>query len=367
MTCLTNDQRFMRAALRFSLWHLGMTAENPSVGAILVNQKKNIPAIISQAITSIGGRPHAETQVLDLAGDLAKGTTLYVTLEPCAHFGKTGPCAQAIINAQVERVVIALVDPDIRVAGQGIHMLRQAGVKVDVGIENEYAKCILHPYLIRKKLNRTAVTLKLAISEDNGIGLLSKGNFPVSNNISRMQAHILRATHDAILIGYMTALLDDPSLTCRLNGLKNRSPIKIILDPQLNIPLNTKLIKNAQHEPLWLLCADNIPDEKYKFLLRNHVKIFKFTLKNGKLDGKEIIDTITKAGINNLLIEGGAQTAQTFINSNVIDKLALFKTKVNIGKCKVPAPNLNLLYENFIKLEPHHYKNDLYEEWIRPI
>ena len=246
MAATADDERFMAAAIRLSRHHTGQTSTNPSVGCIIVKDG----VILASAVTAIGGRPHAETQALALAGEAARGATAYVTLEPCSHYGKTPPCANALVAAGVARVVVCLHDPDPRVSGRGLSILREAGITVDTGVLEEEGRKALRAYLMRQIKARPYVTLKLAVSGDGMIGRTGSGQVAITGPVSRAQVHVLRAEMDAILVGIGTAIADDPELTVRLPGLEDRSPIRIVLDRHLRLPLSSKLVKTARDVPV---------------------------------------------------------------------------------------------------------------------
>jgi diaminohydroxyphosphoribosylaminopyrimidine deaminase/5-amino-6-(5-phosphoribosylamino)uracil reductase len=246
MAATADDERFMAAAIRLSRHHTGQTSTNPSVGCIIVKDG----VILASAVTAIGGRPHAETQALALAGEAARGATAYVTLEPCSHYGKTPPCANALVAAGVARVVVCLHDPDPRVSGRGLSILREAGITVDTGVLEEEGRKALRAYLMRQIKARPYVTLKLAVSGDGMIGRKGSGQVAITGPVSRAQVHVLRAEMDAILVGIGTAIADDPELTVRLPGLEDRSPIRIVLDRHLRLPLSSKLVKTARDVPV---------------------------------------------------------------------------------------------------------------------
>ncbi|MGO7424872.1 bifunctional diaminohydroxyphosphoribosylaminopyrimidine deaminase/5-amino-6-(5-phosphoribosylamino)uracil reductase RibD, partial [Rhizobium ruizarguesonis] len=214
MSITPHDERFMAAAIRLSRWHLGRTATNPSVGCLIVKDG----VIVGRAVTALSGRPHAETQALAEAGALARGATAYVTLEPCSHHGRTPPCAEALIAYGVARVVISVTDPDPRVSGRGIGMLREAGIEVDAGVLETEGRQSLAAYLTRQTKNRPYVTLKLAVSADGMIGRHGAGQVAITGPEARAQVQALRAETDAILVGIGTAIADDPLLTVRSPG-----------------------------------------------------------------------------------------------------------------------------------------------------
>ncbi|MBN9135465.1 MAG: bifunctional diaminohydroxyphosphoribosylaminopyrimidine deaminase/5-amino-6-(5-phosphoribosylamino)uracil reductase RibD, partial [Phyllobacterium sp.] len=235
------DRRYMAAAIRLSRSHQGLTGTNPSVATLIVDKDG---VIAGRGVTAIGGRPHAETQALAEAGDRARGATAYVTLEPCAHHGKTPPCADALVTAGVSRVVAAANDPDDRVAGRGYAILRNGGIEVVTGVLAAEAADYLAGYLIRSSKKRPEVTLKLALSADGYIGRHGTGQITITGPAARAQVHLMRAESDAILVGIGTALADDHILTCRLPGLENRSPVRVVLDSRLRLPLDSKLVQS---------------------------------------------------------------------------------------------------------------------------
>ncbi|KKZ87132.1 bifunctional diaminohydroxyphosphoribosylaminopyrimidine deaminase/5-amino-6-(5-phosphoribosylamino)uracil reductase [Rhizobium phaseoli] len=254
MSVTPDDEGFMAAAIRLSRQHLGRTATNPSVGCLIVRDG----VIVGQAVTALGGRPHAEPQALAEAGQLARGATAYVTLEPCSHHGKTPPCAEALIAYGVARVVISVTDPDPRVSGRGITMLRDAGIEVDAGVLEAEGRRSLAGYLTRQTKNRPYVTLKLAVSADGMIGRQGEGQVAITGPEARAEVQALRAETDAILVGIGTAISDDPLLTVRTPGLEAQSPIRIVLDPSLALPLTSKLVATAREVPVILVASENV-------------------------------------------------------------------------------------------------------------
>ncbi|MBY3035890.1 bifunctional diaminohydroxyphosphoribosylaminopyrimidine deaminase/5-amino-6-(5-phosphoribosylamino)uracil reductase RibD [Rhizobium laguerreae] len=254
MSITPHDERFMAAAIRLSRWHLGRTATNPSVGCLIVRDG----VIVGRAVTALGGHPHAETQALAEAGALARGATAYVTLEPCSHHGKTPPCSEALIAYGVARVVISVADPDPRVSGRGIAMLREAGIEVDTGVLEAEGRHSLAAYLTRQTKNRPYVTLKLAVSADGMIGREGAGQVAITGPEARAQVQALRAETDAILVGIGTAITDDPLLTVRTPGLESQSPIRIVLDPSLALPLTSKLVETARQVPVIVVASEEV-------------------------------------------------------------------------------------------------------------
>jgi diaminohydroxyphosphoribosylaminopyrimidine deaminase/5-amino-6-(5-phosphoribosylamino)uracil reductase len=239
---LTDDRRFMALALALGRRGLGRTWPNPAVGAVVVKDG----VIVGRGWTQLGGRPHAEVEALRRAGDAARGATLYVTLEPCSHYGKSPPCADAVIAAGISRVASALEDPNPEVAGTGHARLRAAGITVEVGIGAEEARRDHAGHIRRMRDDRPQVTLKLAVSADGKAGAAGRKPVAITGEAVRDRVHLLRAQSDAIMIGIGTALVDDPLLTCRLPGMEKNSPVRIVLDSSLRLPLGSRLVKTAR-------------------------------------------------------------------------------------------------------------------------
>ncbi len=254
MSASSDDAQFMQEAIRLGLLHLGQTSTNPSVGCVVVRDGK----IVGRGTTAVGGRPHAEPQALAEAGELARGATAYVTLEPCSHHGKTPPCADALIASGVSRVVISVTDPDERVSGRGIAMLRDAGIVVETGLLEEEGRHSLAAYLTRQTKNRPYVILKLAVSQDGMIGRMGEGQIAITGPAARAEVQQLRAETDAILVGIGTAVADDPELTVRIPGLQGRSPVRIVLDPLLELPLTSKLVRTARQVPVIVVGREEV-------------------------------------------------------------------------------------------------------------
>src|SRR5207342_462151 len=246
------DLRFMQLALSLGRRGLGGTWPNPAVGAVVVKDG----VIVGRGWTQPGGRPHAEPEALKRAGEAARGATLYVTLEPCSHFGKSPPCVDAVIAAGIARVVSAIEDPNPEVAGQGHAKLRAAGIAVDVGLNAAEAAHDHAGHFRRIRDNRPHVILKLAVSADDKIGAVGHKPVAITGEAAKTRVHLLRAQSDAILVGIGTVLADDPSLTCRRPGMEARSPVRVVLDRSLRIPGTSRLVHSARETPLWVMASD---------------------------------------------------------------------------------------------------------------
>ena len=334
MTTAKTDQRYMDACLRLARRHRGLTASNPSVGTLLVQFENDSAVIVGKGITAKGGRPHAERIAIDQARDRAKGSTAYVSLEPCAHHGATPPCAQALIDAGVARVVTAWIDPDTRVDGQGHRMLKDAGIQVETGQGASTAEHDLGNYLNRKLKNRPYVTLKLAVSHDGKLGLPNQ-EIAITGALVKNIVHRMRAENDAILVGRGTVEADDPELTCRLNGLENRSPQRFILDSSAQLPAGSHLAKTARDVPTHVVSTKSELPEN---LATQGVKLFVAESHGGKLALPEILEDMAASGISSLMVEGGAAVATSFLEAGLVDEVAYLTGAASVGEGGIPSP-----------------------------
>jgi len=329
----------MGAALALARRGLGRVWPNPAVGCILVAGSNGRSVIVGRGWTQPGGRPHAETEALARAGDHARDATAYVTLEPCSHHGKTPPCADALIAAGVRRVVAAIEDPDPRVSGRGVAQLRNAGIEVSLGVGAEEAREINAGFLTRVTRGRPMIALKLATSLDGKIALASGESRWITGPEARQRGHLLRATHDAILIGTGTAAADDPQLTCRLGGLEDRSPLRIVLDRSLRLPSNARLFDGAA--PTWVIHgpgADGASATALRRRNKNHIEILEIPLAgDGKLDLPALFALLAERGLTRVLVEGGGTLAAGLLRANLVDRLYWFRAGAVIGAEGRPA------------------------------
>lgn len=332
------DRRYMAAAIRLARWHQGRTGSNPSVATLIVREIGGVPVIVGRGITAIGGRPHAEAQALAEAGELARGATAYVTLEPCAHHGRTPPCAEALVAAGIARVVAAATDPDERVSGRGYAILRKAGIEVEEGVLATEAERDLAGYLTRRINNRVHVTLKLAVSANGKIGKRDGGQVAITGEITKRQVHALRAQSDVILIGVGTAINDDPDLTCRLPGLEDRSPFRLVLDTNLRLPVGSRLASTADNVPLWIATAAAQQDPRRAELAAMGAEFLASDTHHGSLALPELLEDLAARGLSTVLVEGGAGVAQSFLTEGLVDRIVLLTGVGDIEGEAVDAP-----------------------------
>lgn len=318
------DAAFMAAALSLAARNLGDTWPNPSVGCVIVKDG----VVVGRGWTQGGGRPHAETEALQRAGHAAKGATAYVTLEPCSHHGKTPPCAEALIAAGIARVVSATVDPDPRVAGQGIAKLQAAGITVVQGVGKAVADRLNAGFFKKIKDNCPLFALKCATSLDGRIALADGDSKWITGPRARAAVQALRARFDAILVGSGTALADNPQLTCRLPGYAGRPKVRIVLDRRLRLPMNSHLVTTAREIPTWVVTADVGP--KAEDLAAKGVEVL-------TADTADVGTILADRGLTRVLIEGGGQVAGVFLKAGLIDEIAWFRAPVAIGGDGLPA------------------------------
>lgn len=338
-----DDKRAMSAALGLARRGLGQTWPNPAVGCVLVRPDLGADGkglAVGRGWTQRGGRPHAETVALTRAGDLAQGATAFVTLEPCCHYGETGPCTQALIEAGITRAVVAMEDPDPRVSGKGITALREGGIKTDVGLFADAAQELNFGFVSKVRRDRPMVTLKLATSLDGRIATTSGDSKWITGPAARARGHLLRAEHDVILVGRGTVTADDPELTCRLAGLENRSPIRAVMDSGAKGLGGSKLEASAAETPVWVIAGldqvDADPDERHNGA--KGVDIVPVTVgPDGRPAPGAVLKAFAEKGITRVLIEGGADVAASFMNAGLIDRIAWFRAPVAIGSAGMPG------------------------------
>lgn len=327
----------MASALRLGRRNLGQTFPNPAVGALIVRTDEDGPVIVGRGWTAAGGRPHAETIALDEAGEAARGATVYVTLEPCAHSGETPPCAQALIDAGVARVVSAMEDPDSRVAGEGYSLLAQAGVAVTTGILADEAARAHAGHILRVTKGRPHVTLKLAVSADGMIGRREGERMIITGKDAFDAVQAMRTESDAVMIGIGTALVDDPRLNVRLPGLEERSPVRVVMDATARLRLNSNLIQSARDIPLIVIVGGEALDDRKTALVDAGARVLEMDDGDGGVDIAAALGLLAEEGITRVLAEGGAQIASSLVSADLIDEVVIFRAPVVVGPDGVRA------------------------------
>ncbi|MFN3701697.1 MAG: bifunctional diaminohydroxyphosphoribosylaminopyrimidine deaminase/5-amino-6-(5-phosphoribosylamino)uracil reductase RibD [Alphaproteobacteria bacterium] len=317
----SDDQHYMKVALSLARRGLGRCAPNPSVGCVIVQDNR----IVGMGRTADGGRPHAETEALRQAGERAQGADIYVTLEPCSHHGKTAPCAEALIKAQVKRVIIGCIDPNPQVSGGGVDMLKSAGIEVVTGVLVRDCALVNAGFCLTQTQNRPFVTLKTAMSLDGKTALNSGESQWITGALARRKAHQLRAQHDAIMVGVNTVTHDDPMLTTRVDGLVHK-PVRIVVDKNLRLPIGSKLVQNRVNDPLWIVYASAETGQIEALIAKGAV-----LLHVPSMQIADILKALAERGITRLLVEGGARLHSAFLDSGLYDELAVFRSADILG------------------------------------
>jgi len=342
------DRHMMDIALRVARRGLGTTAPNPAVGAIVVDEGTG--EIVARGWTQPGGRPHAEKEALRRAGERARGRTMYLTLEPCAHTGRLPTCADAMVNAGLKRVVCAIPDPNPVVSGRGFAQLSDAGIKVEIGVQADEARFVTLGHILAQTAQRPFVQLKMALYANHAVAAGDGAPVWVTSPEARAYAHLLRAETDAILVGAGTVLADDPELTCRLPGLTNRSPRRIIVDGALRTPATAKVysaadsIPGARYPMVWLATR---ADEARLMASphaanRGHVTFDIHPEGNGQIVLATLLSRLARNGVTRLLVEGGPKMWAAFLDAGFVDEAiaAVSPAKSTGATIQVAGPDL---------------------------
>jgi diaminohydroxyphosphoribosylaminopyrimidine deaminase/5-amino-6-(5-phosphoribosylamino)uracil reductase len=362
------DLRFMRVAVALAARGLGVVWPNPAVGCLLVRDGR----VLARGWTQAGGRPHAEAEALARAGPLARGATAYISLEPCAHYGKTGPCADALIAAGIARAVIGVKDPYPEVNGAGMAKLEAAGIDVELGVGEEEASEVVAGYVRRIQTGRPLVALKLAASLDGRIATHRGEAKWITGDIARARVQLLRARYDAVAVGVGTAAADDPELTCRLPGLERRSPVRIVFDSHLRLPLTSRLVRQAKTLPTWLIAApggDPLRARAYRDCGLEVITVE--TGLDGRPDLRAALGALGARGLTQMLVEGGSHLAGALIRDDLVDRLYWFRSPRLIGGDGLPAVSAFGL-RHLIDAKPwrrvsvQYLGEDLLETYARP-
>ena len=324
----------MRAALALAARGLGRVAPNPSVGCVIVRDG----AVVGRGWTQPGGRPHAETEALARAGAAARGATAYVTLEPCAHHGRTPPCADALVAAGVARVVVACLDTDPRVSGRGVDRLEESGIEVKVGLLADEAIDLNAGFFLRNAEGRPLVTLKTATTLDGRIATRTGESQWITGPAARARGHLMRARNDAIMVGVGTVVADDPALTCRIPGLDAATPVRIVADGRLRTPLTARLVREAAVAPTWIVTvAGNDPARLAAFRDLGVEMIEVPPDSAGNPAPGAALAALGARGLTRILVEGGGRLAASLMAEGLVDRVAWFRAPMAIGGDGRPA------------------------------
>lgn len=317
----------MAHALSLAARGLGRVWPNPAVGCVIVAGER----VVGRGWTRPGGRPHAETEALAMAGPAACGATAYVTLEPCAHHGETPPCAGALIDSGVARVVAAMRDPDPRVDGGGLELLRAAGMDVSEGVLEREATELQRGFLSRTRSGRPSVTLKLAGSLDGRIAASTGESRWITCPDSRRAVHAMRARHDAVLVGGGTARADDPSLTVRDLGT-DWQPVRVVLSRRLDLPAEGQLARTASEVPVWLCHGRDVPQDLARAWSDRGARLFSVPEGDDQqLDSAAALRALGDAGLTRVLCEGGGKLAASLIGAGLVDEIVVFSAGLALG------------------------------------
>ena len=324
----------MAAALGLARRGLGSVWPNPSVGCVVVGDGR----VVGRGWTQPGGRPHAEIEALRRAAAAARGATAYISLEPCAHHGETAPCADALAEAGIARAVVAVEDPDTRVAGRGLARLRDAGVEVACGVCRDEAAALNAGFFLRVTEGRPLIVLKTATTLDGRIATKRGESRWITGDQARAQAHGLRASHDAVMVGIGTVLADEPRLDCRLPGLAGRSPVRIVADSRLRLPLTSRLVKTANELATWVVTLTGAGSRRRGSYRDAGVELIEVApAEGGSLDLVAAARALGERGLTRVLVEGGAQLAAGLLKRGLVDRLVWFRAPRLIGADGLPA------------------------------
>lgn len=331
---MDSDERYMWMALDLARQGWGKTSPNPMVGAVLVKDGE----VVGTGFHRKAGEPHAEIIALQEAGDKARAATLYTNLEPCCHYGRTPPCTDAIIQAGVRKVVIATNDPNPVVSGRGVQKLKEAGIKVKVGVLEDKARRLNEVFFKYITTKKPFVVVKTAMTLDGKIATSTGKSRWITGEKSRKFVHRLRSISDGIMVGINTVLQDDPQLTVRLDGEKGAAPVRVVVDSKGRLPLDSRIVKTSFETKTILATTEFAPQDKLEKLSSLGVEILLLPEKNGRVDLQELMLSLGKKEISILLVEGGGTLNYSLLNENIIDKIYLFVAPMLLGGQKAPTP-----------------------------
>ncbi len=325
------EEKYMLRALELAQKAEGETSPNPMVGCVLVDEQG---VIVGEGYHHKAGEAHAEVNALQAAGERAKGATAYVTLEPCSHYGRTGPCCKALAEAGVSKVVAACMDPNPKVAGRGLEYLRQAGIEVACGLCEQQAKKLNEKFFCWITKNRPFISLKYAMTLDGKIAAATGDSKWITGEEARKFAHRLRRQHDAVLVGIGTVLADDPELTTRM--VQGKNPVRVILDSKLRIPLQAKVLNDAA--PTIIFTGKDAAAEKIAMLEEKQVDVITLAASDGQLPLPQVIAELSKRNITSVLVEGGSAVHGAFYDCGLADRIYAFIALKVIGGAKALTP-----------------------------
>lgn len=328
------DLYYMQMALDLAAKAMGRTSPNPMVGSVVVKDGQ----VIGEGYHARAGTPHAEIHALREAGSDAHGATLYVTLEPCCHHGRTGPCTEAIIKDQISRVVVAMTDPNPLVAGKGIQRLRECGIQVECGVLEEKSRRLNEIFIKYITTRLPFVVMKIAMSLDGKIATADGESQWITGSQAREYTHQLRDRYDAIMVGVGTVLADNPSLTTRLPNGEGRDPVRIILDSRARTPVSSRVVTQSSKAPTIIAVAEGAPEVKLQALRDAGLEIIEVSSNEDGINLNSLLQKLEQRGLTSLLVEGGAQVNGSFVKNNLVDKVYWFVAPKLIGGAKAPGP-----------------------------
>jgi diaminohydroxyphosphoribosylaminopyrimidine deaminase/5-amino-6-(5-phosphoribosylamino)uracil reductase len=363
-----DDPDFMQMALDLAIGGEGYTSPNPMVGAVLVNEGRVIGSGLHERV----GGPHAEVNAIDAAGGLAEGATLYVTLEPCNHTGRTPPCTAKILRAGIRRVVIAMLDPNPKVAGGGADFLKQRGVQVEIGVCREQAQKLNEAFIKYVSTGRPFVITKCAATMDGRIATRTGDSRWVTGQKARQFVHRLRHAVDAVLVGIHTVQKDDPSLTTRLPDGRGKDAVRIILDTHLSISPDARLLQQSSNADTILVVGKAVSPHKVRAFEKTGTRVIRAELHNGLIDLDELMDRLGALQLTSLLIEGGSRVLASAFKAGIVDKVFFFYAPKILGGddgvpiCSGPGPELMRQSIAVSDVSVHRFDDDiLVEGYIR--
>ena len=326
------DLRWMGRALELAGRGAGLTSPNPVVGAVLVEAGR----AVGEGFHARAGGAHAEAEALERAGTAARGATLYVTLEPCNHRGRTPPCVEAIMTAGVNRVVVAMSDPNPRVQGGGAAALSRAGVEVTVGCREGEATALNRVFLTAARRGRPHVTLKWAATLDGATADVRRGSRWITGSEARLESHRMRSRADAVIVGIGTALSDDPALDVRLGGPWPREPFRVVVDSRARLPVTARLIGAGKPERALVAVTDAADPERLESLETRGVTVLRCKSQEGHVDVSDLVSRLGALGVGGILVEGGGKLAWAFLEARLVDRVVAFTAPMLLGGAVAP-------------------------------